>query len=103
MKNYRNPKTSPHHSCSQKTPLAQNTSTNRIQSHITHIQHTSILPTLILTSAVHHPTTSFNPILIHSNTTLPFCHLVTQIFQSPHSRSSPASLEQTPASIATNV
>src|SRR6218665_3725098 len=29
-----NPKTPPHHSCSQKTPLAQNTSTNRIQSHI---------------------------------------------------------------------
>src|SRR6218665_198204 len=53
----------------------------RIQSHITHIQHTSILPTLILTSVVHHPTTSFNPILIHSNTTPPFCHLVTQIFQ----------------------
>src|SRR6218665_853307 len=50
----------------------------RIQSHITHIQHTSILPTLILTSVVHHPTTSFNPILIHSNTTPPFCHLVTK-------------------------
>src|SRR6218665_2324688 len=61
-----NPKTPPHHSCSQKAPLAQNTSKNRIQSHITHMQHTSILPTLILTSVVHHPTTSFNPILIHS-------------------------------------
>src|SRR6218665_3891725 len=97
------PQTPPHHSCSQKTPLAQNTSTNRIQSHITHIQHTSVLPTLILTSVVHHPTTSFTPILIHSNTTPPFCHPVTQIFQSPHSRSYPASLEQTPASIATIV
>src|SRR6218665_111136 len=86
-----------------KTPLAQNTSTNRIQSHITHIQHTSILPTLILTSVVPHPPPSFNPILIHSNTTSPFCHLVTQIFQSLHSRSCPASMEQTPASIATNV
>src|SRR6218665_3082462 len=81
----------------------QNTSTNRIKSHITHIQHTSILPTLILTSVVHHPTTSINPILIHSNTTPPFCHLVTQIFQSLHSRNCPASLEQPPASIATNV
>ena len=67
-----------------KAPLAQNTRTNRIQSHITHIQHTSILPTLILTSVVLHPTTSFNPILIHSNTTPPFCHLLTQIFQSLH-------------------
>src|SRR6218665_2139860 len=66
-----NPQTPPHHSCSQKTPLAQNTSTNRIQSHITHIQHTSILPTLILTSVVHHPTTSFNSIIIRSNTTPP--------------------------------
>src|SRR6218665_2855067 len=70
---------------------------------ITHIQHTSILPTLILTSVVHHPSTSLNPIIIHSNTTPPFCPLVTQIFQSLHSRSCPASLEQTPASIATNV
>src|SRR6218665_1741099 len=76
-----------------KTPLAQNTSTNRIQSHITHIQHTSILPTLILTSVVHHPTTSFNTILIHSNTTPPFCHLVTRIFQSLHSRSVLTALE----------
>src|SRR6218665_1115283 len=57
----------------------------------------------VLTSVVHHPTTSFNPILIHSNTNPPFCHLVTQIFQSLHSRSCPASLEQTPASIATNI
>src|SRR6218665_2781568 len=100
-----------------KAPLAQNTSTNRIQSHISHIQHTSILPTLILTSVVHHPTTSFNPILIHSNTTPPFCHLLTQIFQLFHNPKfpppllknplqtvcCPASLEQTPASIATNV
>src|SRR6218665_1918184 len=31
------------------------------------------------TSVAHHPTTSFNPILIHSYTTPPFCHLVTQI------------------------
>src|SRR6218665_2448301 len=38
---------------------------------------------------------------IHSNTTPPFCHLVTQIFQPLHSRSCPVSLEQTPASIAT--
>src|SRR6218665_1036656 len=45
----------------------------------------------------------FNPILIHSNTTPPFCHLVTQIFQSLHSHSCPSSLEQTPASIATNI
>src|SRR6218665_2671213 len=73
------------------------------QSHISHIQHTSVLPTLILTSVVHHPTTSFNPILIHSNTTPPFCPLVTQISQSLHSSSCPASLEQTPASIATIV
>src|SRR6218665_65859 len=86
-----------------KAPLAQNTRTNRIQSHITHRQHTSILPTLILTSVILHPTTSFNPILIHSNTTQPFCPLVTQIFQSLRSRSCPASLEQTPASIATNI
>src|SRR6218665_2757563 len=85
-----------------KNSTGSNTSTNRIQSHITHIQQTSILPTLILTSVVHHPTTSFNPILIHSNTTPPSCHLVTQIFQSLHSRICPASLEQTPASIATN-
>src|SRR6218665_833053 len=56
---------------------------------ITHIQHTSVLLTLILTSVVHHPTTSFNPILIHSNTTPPLCHLVTQIFQSLHRRSCP--------------
>src|SRR6218665_3654003 len=98
---YQNPKTPPHHSYSQKTPLAQNTSTNRIQSHITHIQHTSILPTLILTSVLHHPTPSFNPTLIHSNTPPPFCHLVPQIFQSLHSRSCPTSLEQTPSRIAT--
>src|SRR6218665_2480985 len=39
--------------------------------------NTSILPTLLPTSAVHDPTTSFNPSLIHSNTTPPFCHLVT--------------------------
>src|SRR6218665_3323133 len=83
--------------------LNQYSATNRIQSHITHVQNTSILATLILTSVVHHPTTSFNPILIHCNTTPPFCHLVTQIFQSLHSRSCPASLEQTPASIATNI
>src|SRR6218665_1756402 len=70
---------------------------------LTHIQHTSILPTLVLTSFVHHPTTSFNPILIHSNTTPPFSHLVTQIFHSLRSRSCSASLDQTPASIATNV
>src|SRR6218665_1076081 len=30
--------------CSQDTPLAQNTGTNRIQSNITHLQYTSILP-----------------------------------------------------------
>src|SRR6218665_2467151 len=54
-------------------------------------------------SVVHHPTTPFNPILIHSNTTPPFCHLVTEIFQSLHSRSCPASLEQTTASILTNI
>src|SRR6218665_1862908 len=83
--------------------LNQYSATNRIQSHITHVQNTSILATLILTSVVHHPTTSFNPILIHCNTTSPFCPLVTQIFQSLHSRSCPASLEQTPASIATNI
>src|SRR6218665_4010962 len=45
----------------------------------------------------------FNRMLIHSNTTPPFCHLVTQILQSLHVRSCPASLEQTPASIATNI
>ena len=33
----------------------------------------------------------------------PFCHLVTQIFQSLHSRSCLASLEQSPASIVTNI
>src|SRR6218665_2461892 len=53
------------------------------------------------------PCISFNPILTPSNTTPPFCRLVTQIFQSLHSRSRsrscPASLEQTPASIATNI
>src|SRR6218665_1844006 len=45
----------------------------------------------------------FTPILIPSNTPPPFCPLVTQIFQSLHSRSCPASLEQTPASITTNI
>src|SRR6218665_2950238 len=64
------PKTPPRHSCSQKTPLAQNTCTNRIQSHITHIQHTSVLATLILTSVVHHTTTSFNPWQSSSTLTL---------------------------------
>src|SRR6218665_2394365 len=39
-----------------------------------------MLPTLIPTSVVHDPTTSFNPFLIHSNTTPPFCYLVTEIF-----------------------
>ena len=109
----------------QKSPLAQNTWTNRIQSHITHIithfnppnpytsvsirQYTSswFSPSVIYfsqyTSVVHHPTTSFNPILIRSNTTPPFCHLVTQICWSLYRRSWPASLEQTPASIATNI
>src|SRR6218665_3543672 len=32
----------------------------------------------------------------------PFCYLFTEIFQSLHSRSCPASLEQTPPSIAIN-
>src|SRR6218665_4059557 len=66
--------------------------------HITHIQHTSILPTLILTSVVHHPPPPFTPTLTPSNPPPPFCRLVTKIFQSLHSRSCPASLEQTPAS-----
>src|SRR6218665_2184099 len=35
--------------------------------------------------------------------TPPFCPLVPQISQSLHSRSCPASLEQTPASISTNI
>src|SRR6218665_2791666 len=48
-----------------------------------------------------HPPTSFTPILIHSNPPPPFCPLVPKIFQSLHSRSCPASLEQTPASIST--
>src|SRR6218665_1372242 len=39
-----------------------------------------MLPTLIPTSVVHDPTTSFNLFLIHSNTTPPFCYLVTEIF-----------------------
>src|SRR6218665_2099871 len=41
--------------------------TNRIQSNITHIQHTSILPALLPPSAIHDATTSFNPLLFHSN------------------------------------
>src|SRR6218665_502927 len=49
------------------------------------------------------PTTSFNPFLIHSNTTPPFCYLVTEIFQLLPSHSCPASLEQTPPKIATNI
>src|SRR6218665_2261111 len=80
----------------------------------------SILPTLILCvcvcvyvcvcvcvcvcqSVVHDPTTSFNPFLIHSNTTPPFCYLVTEIFQLLHNHSCPASVEQTPLSVATNI
>src|SRR6218665_3416305 len=68
--------------------------------------YASILPTLIPTSVVHDPTTSFNPFLIHSNTILRpsvTSSVVTEMFQSPHSCSCPASLEQTPPSIATNI
>src|SRR6218665_3582202 len=54
----------------------------RIQTNITRIQHTSILPALPPPSAVHDPTTSFNPFLFHSTITSPFCHPVTYIFQS---------------------
>src|SRR6218665_68722 len=66
------PQTPPHHSCSENTPLAQNTKNtslaqntqmNRIQSNITPPQHTSILQALLPPSAVHDPTTSFNPFL----------------------------------------
>src|SRR6218665_1739061 len=73
--------------------------TKSYHSHITHFNP----PNPHTYSVVHNPTTSFNSILIHSNPPPPFCHLVTEIFQPPHSRSGPASLEQTPASIATNI
>src|SRR6218665_3172646 len=44
-----------------------------------------------LVQLVPHPTLTL--------TTPPFCHLVTQIFQSLHRRSCPASLEQTPPAL----
>ena len=40
---------------------------NRIQRNITLLQHTSILPALLPPSAVHNPTTSFNPFLFQPN------------------------------------
>src|SRR6218665_556045 len=61
---------------------------NRIQSNITHIQHTSVLP-VPSPSAVYDPTTSFNPFLFHANISPPFCHLVTKICQLLHSHSCP--------------
>ena len=95
--------TKPRHSCSQNTPLAQDTQTNRLQCNITHIQRTSILSALLPPSAVHDPTTSFNPFHFHPNTTTSFCQLVIKICQSLHSFSCTPSLEQIPASVATNI
>src|SRR6218665_3806975 len=48
-----------------------------------------MLPAFLPPSAVHYPTTSFNPFINHSNTTPPFCYLVTKIFQSLHSHAVP--------------
>jgi len=41
--------------------------------------------------------------LFRKTTSPPFCHLVTKICWSLHNHSCPASLEETPASIATNI
>ena len=65
------PQTQPHCSCSQKTPLAQNTWTNRMQGIITHLWHTSILSALLSPSAVDNPTFLFNALLFHFNTPPP--------------------------------
>ena len=87
-----------HHPCPQITALAQNTRTNRIQSHFTHLQHTSILPAPLSSSTVHGPTTSLNSFLFQRNTSAPLCHLIIKICKSLHSHSGSASLEQTPTS-----
>src|SRR6218665_181775 len=64
---------------------------NRIQSNNTHIQHTSLIPAHRPPSAVHDPTASFNPFLLHPNISSPFCHLITKIGQSLHCHICPPS------------
>src|SRR6218665_916656 len=75
----------------------------RIEYKVISLTHTSILTALLPRSAIHDPITSINSFLFHSNTPPPFCPLVTQIVQSLHSHSCPASLEETPVSIETNI
>ena len=53
--------------------------------------------------AAHDPITSFNALLFRPNVAPPFRHFIPRMCQSLHSNSCPDSLEQTPASIATNI
>jgi hypothetical protein len=61
------------------------------------------LPALLSPSVVHDPATSSNLLLLIPNIAPPFRHLITQIFKSLHSHSCSTSLEQTSASITTNI
>src|SRR5688572_19827653 len=76
------------------TPLVKNPRANSLQSLITNLQLSTILPAQISSRPLHHPANPLYQIFLHSHSLSTSCHYSSQVLQSSNIQHCTTSLER---------
>src|SRR5678816_2478714 len=91
---HENAKSSSYHSHPQITPLVKNPRANSLQSLITNLQLSTILPAQISSRPLHHPANPLYQIFLHSHSLSTSCHYSSEVLQPSNIQHGTTSLER---------